>query len=212
MVEDLHHPVRDVDDGDATLGQAMHDREKGLCFLFRQRRCRFIQDEDAAVERQRLGDLDELLVGNRKLAYQRGRIDVGQFAEDLARLALQGTVIHQEAAAGVGGRHENVLGNGHVRAQGDFLVHEADAHLLGFRRRGNADRLAVEDDLAAVGLKNAVDDVHQGRLASAILAGQGVDLAAPQLEVDAAKGLDGAEGFCNPGNPQDHIVGHGFLP
>ena len=43
------------------------------------------------------------------------------------------------------------------------------------------------------GLQDAVDDVHQRRLARAVLAGDGVDLAAPQLEVDAAQRLDRAE-------------------
>ena len=53
-------------------------------------------------------------------------------------------------------------------------------------RRGESivHRLAVEPDLALVGLVQPVEDVHQGRLAGAVLPEQGVDLSTPQLEVD----------------------------
>ena len=46
------------------------------------------------------------------------------------------------------------------------------------------DRLAVQEDLALVGPVEPVEDVHQRRLAGAVLAEQRVHLAAPQVEVD----------------------------
>ena len=46
--------------------------------------------------------------------------------------------------------------------------------------------LAVEQDLALVGRGQPVEDVHQGGLAGAVLAEQGVDLAGPDVEVDAS--------------------------
>ena len=45
--------------------------------------------------------------------------------------------------------------------------------------------LPVDADLALVGLVEAVEDVHQRRLAGAVLAEQRVHLAAPEVEVDA---------------------------
>ncbi len=51
---------------------------------------------------------------------------------------------------------------------------------------GMRDRLAVDADLAAVGLVEAVEDRHQRRLAGAVLADDAVDGAAPDREVDVA--------------------------
>ena len=52
-------------------------------------------------------------------------------------------------------------------------------------RAGDPDRLAVEEDLALVGRGQPVQDVHEGRLAGAVLAEQRVDLARADVEVDA---------------------------
>ena len=50
--------------------------------------------------------------------------------------------------------------------------------------------VAVEQDLALVGRGQPVEDVHERRLAGAVLAEQGVDLAGTDLEVDAVVGDD----------------------
>ncbi len=52
------------------------------------------------------------------------------------------------------------------------------------------DLLPVEQDLALVRAREPVQDVHQGGLAGAVLAEQRVDLARPDLEVDAVVGDD----------------------
>ena len=54
-------------------------------------------------------------------------------------------------------------------------------------------RLAVDEDLALVRLQQPVEDVHQGRLAGAVLAEQGVDLARLDGEVDVVVGDQVAE-------------------
>jgi hypothetical protein len=70
-------------------------------------------------------------------------------------------------------------------------------------------RLAVDEDLAAIGLIEAVEDAHQRRLAGAVLADDAVDLALGDGEMDVAIGVDRAEalvdagsfGACRPGGP-----------
>ena len=52
------------------------------------------------------------------------------------------------------------------------------------------DRRPVEQDLALVGRGEPVEDVHQGRLAGAVLAEQRVDLARRHIEVDVVVGED----------------------
>ena len=94
------------------------------------------------------------------------------------------------------------------RAERDLLVHEPDAEFLGARRRSDLHGLAAQEDLAAVGPQNAVDDVHQRRFSSAVLPGDRVYFAAAKLEVDAAQRLGGAEGFADVRDPEDDVFGH----
>ena len=54
-------------------------------------------------------------------------------------------------------------------------------------------RLAVNADLAGIGLVEAVQDRHQRRLAGAVLADDAVDRAALDGKVHVAVGVDGAE-------------------
>ena len=74
-----------------------------------------------------------------------------------------------------------------------MLVDHADA--LGQRvgRGIEVDRLPVDQHLARLGLVQPVQDLHQGALASAVFAQQGVDLAGFHLEIDAIIGQDAGE-------------------
>ena len=54
-------------------------------------------------------------------------------------------------------------------------------------------RLAVDQHLALARRVHAVEDLHQRRLAGAVLAEQGVDLAGPHVEVDVVVGHEVAE-------------------
>ena len=74
---------------------------------------------------------------------------------------------------------------------------------LGGDRVGDLDRLAVDQDLAAgVGLVGARQDLHQRRLAGAVLAHQRLDLAAPGLELDVVERLHAREGLGDPAHLQ----------
>ena len=59
-------------------------------------------------------------------------------------------------------------------------------------------RLAVDQDLALVRLVEPVEDVHQRRLAGAVLAEQRVHLALAQVEVDAVVRDDAGEPLRDP--------------
>ena len=52
-----------------------------------ERRRRLVEDQDAAVERQRLGDLDQLLAGDGERLDQDGRVDGAQLRQRLAGAA-----------------------------------------------------------------------------------------------------------------------------
>ena len=118
---------------------------------------------------------------------------------------VQRRVVHEPFPAGVDLGHEDVLGHRHVRAEGDFLVHETDSELLRPSRRGDLDRLAVQDNLTAVGPQDPVDDVHQRGFPGAVLAGDRVHLSAAQLEVNAAERVDRAERLADFRYLQDDV-------
>ncbi len=67
-------------------------------------------------------------------------------------------------------------------------MNHADATRDGVRGVADHDGLIVYTDLARVGGDEPVDDVHERRLAGAILAEKSMDLAAPQVEVDPVIG------------------------
>jgi hypothetical protein len=70
------------------------------------------------------------------------------------------------------------------------------------------DRLPVDADLTFVGLVEAVEDPHQRRLAGAILAQQGMDLAGAHLEGDAVIRHHAGEAFDNAAQFDGGEAGH----
>ena len=92
--------------------------------------------------------------------------------------------------------HEDVLGDRQVGEERRLLVDDRDARGLGLRGRAEVDRLAVEQQLAAVAAVHAGDDLDQRRLAGAVLADEGVDRArrAPRGRPER-RATTGAEGL-----------------
>ena len=63
--------------------------------------------------------------------------------------------------------------------------------------RAETDRLAADQELPPVRGDDSRNDLADGRLARAVLADEGVDRSAPDLEVDAVQGARAAEGLRN---------------
>ena len=96
------------------------------------------------------------------------------------------------SGAALGAEH-HVFEHAQRRHQHEVLMHHADAVADRLARRADADRLAVDPDLAGVGLVEAVEDRHQRRLAGAVLADDAVDDAALDDEIDVIVGVNRAE-------------------
>ena len=71
--------------------------------------------------------------------------------------------------------------------------------------------LAVDEDRALVGLMGAVERLHQRRLTGSVLADDGVDRAASDLEVDAVVG-DHAREALDDVAQFDRVLGAGGRP
>jgi hypothetical protein len=85
------------------------------------------------------------------------------------------------------------------------LVHHADAGRHGVAGAVEVLHLIVEEHLALVGLVEAVEHVHQRRLACAVLAEKGVDLAGLYGEVDVIVGDQAAESLRDAAKFELHV-------
>ena len=83
---------------------------------------------------------------------------------------------------------------------------EGDARVQGLGGGMEGDGLAVQNDLALVGLQYAAQDVHQRGFARAVFAQQRADFSCLQAEIHLPQHVVGAEGF------DDSLHGkvHGF--
>jgi hypothetical protein len=119
-------------------------------------------------------------------AHRRVAVDPDAKAvEDAARLVAHAPRIDDARPAGRGLAEEDVLGHRQVRNQAQFLVDRADADLACPQRTVELDRSAIEENLAGVGANRAAENLHQRRLARAVLARHHVDLSGTHVQVGA---------------------------
>ena len=208
-LEDLLQLVADEDDRLPLRLEALEDLEELACLLRRQHGRRLVEDEDLRAAVERLQDLDALLLADRDVLDPRVRVDVElELVGELAHTALGGGSVEQHGARPGLQREHDVLGHGHHRDEHEVLVDHADACVDCGVRRADLRRLAVEQDLALVVAVEPVEDVHQGRLAGAVLAEQCVHLAAPDVEIDIVVGDDPRELLADAPHFQDERIGH----
>ena len=91
------------------------------------------------------------------------------------------------------GAEDDVFQNGKILHQHEMLMDHADARRDRVVRRADRGRPARNADFATVGLIEAVQDRHQGRLARAVFTDDAVDGAARNLEMDVPVGVNRAE-------------------
>ena len=90
-------------------------------------------------------------------------------------------------------RHEHVVGDAEVGEEAELLVDDRDAAVDGVAGALEHHGLAVELECAGGRRLDPGEDLHERRLARAVLAEQRGDAAGDDLEVDAAQGVRGAE-------------------
>ena len=150
---------------------------------------RLVEDEDAGIPEQRLQDFHPLFLAD------------GQAVDAPVQIDGQAALLHQrvepparlgggpgEAEDRLGSEHDIVEG-GEVFRQREMLVDHTDPGLqrgLGRAGRQRSQRpVRFDADRPRIGDIMAEQDVHQRRLAGAVLAEQRVDLAGSHLERDA---------------------------
>jgi hypothetical protein len=188
--------VRDEDQCTALVAEAAGHREEALHLDTAEGGRRLVHDQHAGLERDRLGDLDDLLVGDREAERRAARVDGdAQAGEKTLGLGVHRSPVDPAAAADRLTPHEDVLGDREVREERGLLVDHRDASGLRLRRRTEVDGLAAETHLAGVPAVDTRDDLDQRRLAGPVLADQRVDRAPLDLQGSRPQRDDGPEGL-----------------
>jgi hypothetical protein len=195
---DLVEMMRDINDRQATGLQLAEDREQTGRLGAIQGGGRLVEDKDASRSAEGAGDLNKLALAGRQGIGPRAGIDgETELLEVFGGPAPQGAAIEPGAYVGLVAESE-VLGDAQRADKAQFLVDHRHATFEGVGRAPEADALAVEKNLAAIGPDRAAEDAHQGALAGAVLAAEGVDLAPPAIEIDAAEGADAGVFLADP--------------
>ena len=155
---DLVQLVGDVEDRAAARRQFSQRLEKLLDFLRRQHRGRLVHDQEPGFEQKRAHDLDALALADTQRRDDPARIELEPIGlEDPIELGQEFAWREARVEA-----ERDVLQDRHRLEQREVLEHHADAEAARGARIGDADRRAVEDDLALVGREDAVDHLDQG--------------------------------------------------
>ena len=204
--EDLFETMRDIDDAAAVRLEQPDDREQSLDFAFGQRGRRLVHDDDLRVGADRLGDLDDLLLGHAERFDQARRIDRGADpAEELRRPALTCRPVQPPPRAAGFERHRDVLGDRQVGEERWLLVDGGDAERAGAAGIHRRHDVAVDDELAAIRRLGAGDDLDEGGFPRAVLTDEGVHFARTEIEGDPLEGADAGKRFGDGGRGQQHV-------
>ena len=194
QAEDLVHLVGDIDDGGALAAEPFDDPKQPGRFGLGQRAGGLVHNEDVGRQRQGLGDFDELLVADAKLADRRawGHLAL-ELAEQLAGRPLHRPIVEQTEAAQLLASQEDVGGGRQLVDEVEFLVDHADAGPLAVVDAAEADRPAADEHLAFEVGDQARKALHERALAGAVLADDGVQFARDDVKRDVAERHDAGE-------------------
>jgi hypothetical protein len=210
--EHLVEPVRDEHQGTALVTQAACDGEQPLDLDPAQRGGRLVHDQDPGVERDGLGDLDDLLVRDREAQRLAPRVDVHPEAgEESLRLGVHRAAVDAPAGPEQLTAHEDVLGDREVGEERRLLVDHRDAGGLRLRGAREVGGLAVEQHLAGVQAVHAGHDLDQGGLAGAVLPDERVDRPALDDEGARPQREDRPEGLAHVPQLQARGARHAVL-
>src|SRR5699024_4858441 len=122
--------------------------------------CRLIHHQQARIQGDRFGDLDDLLISDRESLSWAFGIDIyAESSEDLLGFGAHRAAVDTSETIDRLAAHEDVLGHGQVGKEGGLLVDDRDAGCLGFRRGAEVYRVSLERELSAIALVETGDDL-----------------------------------------------------
>ena len=201
----------DVNDAHALGRESANHPEQLLRLRLGDGRGRFVHDQYARVQGNRLGDLHHLLFAHAQRLQRplRAQIQLQQ-AQVLLRLLLLGALVHKAQLVGLLTAHKHVFGDGELLHHLQFLVNLGDAQLAGNDGASDVLQLAVDVDFALVVHQRSRQDVHQRGLARAVFTHQRQHLARIQAEIDLVQRPHRAEALADANHFQK--LAHIALP
>ena len=194
------------------LGQAVGDEDRGEALGCLPRRVLeqltgrpgvergggLVQDDEPerlVGDREGAGDLDHLAQADRQLAHRLVEVDAVAGKDLVEHAADQRRRPSPPAEAPERRVHQaEILDHRQVGAEREFLEYAADAPRIGDAHVVAAGEIRPVDlDRALVRRQRAGEDVHQRRLAGAVVPDEAQDLAGPDLEVGGPERLHRAE-------------------
>jgi hypothetical protein len=180
---DLAQFVGDQQDGFAFGLELLENPEQVIGLGRGQHAGRLVEDQDLGATVERLEDFDTLLDADGQFLDDGIGIDLELiFLFELPELASRLGDAGVEHLAFLGSEHD-IFKNGEVFDQHEMLVNHADAHRNGGIRVLDHGLAAINEDVALVGLIEAVEDRHQCRFASAVFADNPVNGALADLRL-----------------------------
>ena len=175
--EDVGQPVGNEEHGGSLGAQRLDHLEKALHFRIGKGGRGLVHDDHPSVERERLRDLDNLLVGHGQPTGQGGDVQVhSQAIQDLVHHVVHRVPVDAPPRAQGLAPNEDVLRHRDIGEKRGLLVDDGDPNRTGRRRPVQREILAVQGDPARIGPVDAGKDFHQGRLACAVFSHERVSL------------------------------------
>jgi hypothetical protein len=198
-----HDPIAQILDdvevmADEHVGQPelrfqIHQQVEDLCLnRFIERGHRLVENDQARFERQRASDVDALALATAELVRVAAGVEIGREPDPVEQRTRPH--LRLPSAQPVHARAErHRLRDRQARVQRGIAVLENHLHVATQLAQGDAvagaDRLAVEDDLAGVGLEQPHQHPSGRRLAAPALANDTQGLALADLERDVVDGM-----------------------
>jgi hypothetical protein len=205
----LLQPVGDVDDRHAAAREIADHLEQPPHLGVGQRGRRLVHHEDPDVAAERLGHLDELLLGDAAVPHLAARAQPqAQAGQQLGRTGVRGG-----AVAGAPGRaglpaEDDVVRDGQLRHEVQLLVDHGDAVPRGVLRGVDRHLLTGHLDDALVVAVHAGEDVHQRGLARAVLTEQRGHLPGVHGQVDAGQRAHAGEALADAPHAEHDLPCH----
>jgi hypothetical protein len=177
--------VGDEDDGAPRPPQPVEDGKERSGLGRREHRGGLVENQDPGSPIERARDLGALSLAHREIqgALVEGDLDA-DLAAELGHARARPRRAKGESPAAL--PEGQILGDRHRGDQGRVLVHHSDpsAPRNGWGVAGQIHGLSGELEAPGLGTHQADQDVHQRRLARAVLTEEGVHLAGAQIEID----------------------------
>ena len=191
--EDLVQAVRDEDRRHPLLAEPPDDREQRLDPVVGERARGLVEDDDARVDRERAGDLDELLLVRPKAPNGCRRVEVeAQPGKCSAGAPPRCPPVDQASALDEAMTQEDVLRNRELGRKRRLLGHRGDAAAQRLVRAADVELPAAQDDLGGVGPNLPGENLEQGRLPRSVLADERMHLAVRHLQARPPQCVDAA--------------------